>query len=301
MRTRPATKTGKMRQIAAVALSAILVFGLTPGPAFANLSSSGAPDNLASYQPAESKKESAVTVYVMASETSVVKGMDINETTTYTVNEKGLLVSRTATTKQPQLTASVTTDWTYNKNNDAKNVVTSALSSSAKKTLSYTKAGALKADKQELPYSGFRGMSAYKTSYKTKKGKVTLAKRTTDTFGTKTTTTSKFKYKNGRVASIVNTSGTFTGTQEYSYNKKGDLVKTLTFKGAANIPITHKLTYKNGRVVKRVSTVQSDSGTSTVSKFKYKAVKVPKSLVKKVKAQQWALVNGDLNFALGTW
>ena len=90
--------------------------------------------------------------------------------------------------------------------------------------------------------------------------------------------------KKGHISKVV---GTFDYTNEksvvrYSYDSKGNVVKekypSQTF--------THKYTYKDGKVIS-----QYNSDWKTTAKYTYKKCWVPKKYAKRVKKQQWAIIN----------
>ena len=86
------------------------------------------------------------------------------------------------------------------------------------------------------------------------------------------------------------------GDKHFTYDKRKNLLKYADNDGS----FTFKNTYRNGRLVKRTNTRSVGDVTRSVTfKYSYKRVNVQKSLFKKVKAQQWALVNNNLNDALG--
>lgn len=83
---------------------------------------------------------------------------------------------------------------------------------------------------------------------------------------------------------------TKTSVGKYKYDSKGNAMR---LQEDSKEPTVRTFAYKGNRA-KSMSTDGS-------SKYLYtwKKVKVPKSLVGKVKAQQWSLVNRNLNHAFG--
>lgn len=112
----------------------------------------------------------------------------------------------------------------------------------------------------------------------------------------KTSFTIKYTYdKKGHVKKKYHPYPGDITTHYYTYDKKGNLIKDVTKHKEGNLvdEVTYECTYKNGRLVKRTETW--GDGESTTQIFTYKKIKVPKKLVKTVKAQQWSFLNFDLN------
>ena len=104
-----------------------------------------------------------------------------------------------------------------------------------------------------------------------------------ETNATKETYT--FTYKNGRVASRT----VYGTTAEYTYDAKGNL---------NNIGGSQ---YKNTYNAKNqlTKTTLSEEGYTYKKTYTYKAITVNASDADKVEAQQWAIINNNLNFAFG--
>ena len=77
--------------------------------------------------------------------------------------------------------------------------------------------------------------------------------------------------------------------EQFAYDKKGNLTRVTR----GSYGETYSNFYKGNKLVKRTR----DGGYKSV--YKYRAIRVPRKLQKKIKAQQWALLNNNNNFALG--
>ena len=93
----------------------------------------------------------------------------------------------------------------------------------------------------------------------------------------------------------------------YKYDKKGNLKSSTTKDPSdprAGGTVYYKNTYKKGRLVKIVTKSRSDvTGkweTSPPLIYTYKKIKVPKKMVPQIKKQQWAILNWNQNAALGS-
>ena len=98
----------------------------------------------------------------------------------------------------------------------------------------------------------------------------------------------------------------FTAYFTYKYDKKGNLKSTtakdpdnLTGRGADR----YKNTYKKGRLVKVVMKTKYPNASKwekyQPTVYTYKKIKVSKKMIPQIKKQQWALLNNNLNAALG--
>jgi len=99
--------------------------------------------------------------------------------------------------------------------------------------------------------------------------------------------TIKFTYdKNRRVKTISSNGSKYT----FKNDKYGNVKKVLGSNGFKLISC--KNTYKGGKLVKRVATRYwgSDDNTKYTYAYRYKKVKVPASLERMVKAQQYAII-----------
>lgn len=284
---------GTVKLFAGFALAVIMACCLAPGLAFA------ADQATASLSVAQVSASTTVdtqaataTVYVVSSSKETNKKAGMSVTTVYSTNENGLLTQEVI----KQTSGDITKTWTY----DAKNRVTKWTASdgysSATKTITVLKNGLPKKDVLKSS-SSYGNWQPFSSTYKTKSGKVVSITRKYK--GGSGTVKYQLKYKGKKLVTVKNLK--YKNETTYAYDKKGNLSKVVTMKGSTKVPIVHKNTYKSGRVTKRVSTVKSGHGSSTITTFSYKKISVPKSMVKKVKAQQWAIVNGNLNFALGSW
>ena len=90
----------------------------------------------------------------------------------------------------------------------------------------------------------------------------------------------------------VQMTNTMTGTWKLTYDKKGNLTRYEDDNGVT----TFANTYKSGRLTKRVTTYYD--GTKVTETYQYKKMSVKKNLVSSVKAQQWSLLNMNLNLAI---
>lgn len=138
------------------------------------------------------------------------------------------------------------------------------------------------------------GWAAYSDAFTYKSGKVAAIK----TVGNGTTEEKKFAYKNGRVVSMksrtkgsgIPSSLADWRTTKYSYDKKGNLAgMDATYSSKGLLTKRYKSTYKDS----------SPTGSETTITYKYKAIKVNSKLASQIKEQQWALLNDNINFALG--
>jgi hypothetical protein len=126
----------------------------------------------------------------------------------------------------------------------------------------------------------------YKGTYKSGKLKKVVCTTALDA-GDQTSTTSDeytYTYKNGRVAMRSWSGSAIT----YAYDAKGNLNNI----GGSQ----YKNTYKNKRLTK---TTSSEEGYTFKKTYTYKPIKVKASVADQVEAQQWALINNNLNFAFG--
>ncbi len=119
----------------------------------------------------------------------------------------------------------------------------------------------------------------YKIKKRDKKGRVkTIKEYVTGTNTVEDTYTLAYN-KKGHISKVKSS----YGTTKYKYDKKGNLTSDM-FENYKNI-------YKKGLLIKKTS------GTNQVV-YTYKRIKLSAKQAKKVKKQQWALINSSLNFPL---
>ena len=139
----------------------------------------------------------------------------------------------------------------------------------------YTKKGKFKSAKTK----GYK----YKVT-KRKNGRVQVVKKYESSSKKPFQITTISYNKKGHISKVV---GTFDYTNEksvvrYSYDSKGNVVKEKY----PSQTLTHKYTYKDGKVIS-----QYNSDWKTTAKYTYKKCWVPKKYAKRVKKQQWAIIN----------
>ena len=288
---------GLKGKVAAVALSAVLSVGMAPSFAFAGtLTAGGADMKATSEMQAQAAKK---TVYVLTKITDAQTnrlmdggtGSLYNSTSKVTVkftyNAKGLLAKSKYTRaskvdgKQGSTSKPSVHTWTYNKKNQ---LVSQKVSNG---TIKYTLDSKGRHKKAVAQYA-----YPVTTTYTYKSGKV--SKYTTKLSGQ--TTNVKLAYKGGKPVTIKETTTRGSGnpsswTHEISYDARGNVLLS------AASPNTYN---SKGLLTKRTSSSQNSNGTggSRTITYTYKAVKVSKSLASKITAQQWALLNDDLNLEL---
>lgn len=113
-----------------------------------------------------------------------------------------------------------------------------------------------------------------------------------------------YTYSNGVIKKLVSDQDTDSERiVVYAYDSKKNLIKLQDRGQFSSSNIEYANTYKSGRLSKRVATetisslFEPDREAVTTITYTYKKIKVPASLVSKVKAQQkWVLNgNGELN------
>ena len=205
-----------------------------------------------------------------------------------------------------------TTKYTYNENYLVKkSVKTSNMDGATMNTYAY-KGTTLKSSKQT---SG--DLSVTTTHKANSKGQFTKA-TTAASYpgGAKETKIFTATYKSGKISKIVSentlvtegTTSNTTNTLKYAY-KKGLVASrpwdgyklTYGYDANGNLNDIGGSKYKNKYNAKKQlsKTTMSEEGYSYTKTYTYKAVKVKASVANKVEAQQWAIANSNLNFALG--
>lgn len=99
----------------------------------------------------------------------------------------------------------------------------------------------------------------------------------------------------GLVTKRVTKDANGTSTETNKYDSKGNLKKSATVSDDYKENHTYTNNYKNGRLIKMVDT--SDDSKTTYY-FEYKKMTVSKSLADQIKAQQWSLINVNINNAI---
>ena len=107
------------------------------------------------------------------------------------------------------------------------------------------------------------------------------------------------KFKKGHPTKMTSKHASYDGSSSisapmsYKYDSKGNMTQS---KANTYLPIVYSYTYKNGLVASRT---QGKDGSSAPQYFTWEKISVPASAVKTVKAQQWAIVNNNANYAFG--
>ena len=263
-----------LQQVTAAAISVMLAFALSPADTTAGTTTDDSTTTVVK-----------PTTYVLKSVTSAKSnGFMVNlYKGTFKYNKKQLL-------KQYKPTGSKAMKYTYTTDNRLKTIK----QSKAKTTFTTTAAGVLK----KAVYSTGSGKAA--NTYKRSGSKVKSYKSKQSSGTTKYT----LKYSKGRVVSETIKPGSLKRALTCAYDKRGNLtqwVYTYYFStGSVSITVNIKNKYdKNGNLKKR--TVSSPgSSAKAVYKYTYEKVEVADKAMKKlVDAQQWALANKNLNFAVG--
>ena len=294
----------------AFALSAVLACGMAPSVAFA--------DSLSGAHPA-SAESAAVTTQASAKSMKVITGIRVVNSAGVTVeaydmdyNANGLIKKRTF----PRGDMTDVYTYGYNKRGDVvklKQKGTKKRSSTIKvkrnkagvatKETRTTKSGGGKSDVYKIAYTLKNGrVASYVSRYYTGKG-ASLKKQAANPHEGEIT------YKNGRVvkhkvsqlvkAATTKLAGkTRSITYRYAYDGKGNMKKIVMGEGKSKIKVGFKNTYKKGLLVKRATTRSFNKSYKTTTVYTYETVKVPAKMAKKVKAQQWALLNNNENFVI---
>ena len=171
----------------------------------------------------------------------------------------------------------------------------------SKTVVSTTSHGTLKKAVWTMPNSSTKSITDTFTS---DNGRITSCTETLvpmPNMGDGCTNKSTFTYTDGKISKETLKGTWVNTTYAYKYDKHDNLsaasMKNAYMDKAQVMPI--KNTYdKEGKLKQRSFQDQYSSEPTTLT-YKYKKIAVDKKLAKKVKAQQWALVNGNLNFAIG--
>lgn len=108
-----------------------------------------------------------------------------------------------------------------------------------------------------------------------------------------------YTYKNGKLNVESYSIGSNKGSKTFSYDAKGNLAKMKDSDGST---LVLKNTYDPlGRLQKSAKTGSMGSSAMfpSTTTYKFKTIKVSERMAEKVEAQQWALLNMNINFALG--
>lgn len=262
----------------AAAAALALACGLCPGTASADQLQAG---QVGAQDSALSTQAATKTVYVITSTTETANwGIESKVTSKYTYNKNGLMTKWASTSNMDGKT---TTSYTYNgtvlkgkkkTNGDYTETVTYTANKNGK----ITKA----VDVSLQPYAKIK--RTFTAKYKS--GKVNkISWKTVLNDESPTNDAYTYKYKNGRV--VLRTWD--NSKVAYAYDSKGNLNSIGGSK--------YKNTYNAKKQLTKTS--QSATGYKYSKTYKYKAIKVKASVADKVQAQQWALINKNLNFALG--
>lgn len=267
-----------------VAIAIALAATICPTPARASLQTADATSVTAQSVSPQADK---VTVYVLESTTSANLGGDSGRSGVTKYAYKGGLLKKTSGKSYYEgkdLGLGDSTVRRYDKKNRIVRIDRkSGIEGKSRVTFTYNAKGKLQ--KSKLKDGGFE----YVSTYKYESGRVSVidrkptakCKRMMPYLESRKRT---FSYKNGRpVKETVKNGSSRAYTTRYSYDSHGNLKR----KGESNYYDA------NGRLAKVVD------GSGSVTTYAYRAVKVSRSLAKQVKAQQWALINSNLNLALG--
>lgn len=230
------------------------------------------------------------TVYVLASITENY-GKPKPDTKKFSYSKSGLITKMASTTYQTisGKKSSSTTKWTYGKQDGITKIANS--SGAVKWVYKLNKKG-VQTECTRTMKGGSVDKTVTKAKYKSGKiqSMTITAYYTTGGKQRHSTETQKFAYAKGRLAKLTQKNYSLS----YGYDKQGNLLRKKAKGLSADVFIN---TYDpNGRLVTRA---YKDSGSSTTFTYKYKAITVKSNQAAKVKRQQWALLNENLNFALG--
>ena len=148
------------------------------------------------------------------------------------------------------------------------------------------------------------GDDTFTYTFKYKKGKIVSSKdveKWKDNGGGSRTLNSKYTYKKGHITRSDNVDkegkSSYKSKTIQKLDKKGNVISVNTTQGSKRFGGYYKakIKYKKGRVssMKTVDWIPpyGDNIPKCTKQITYKKIKVKDSLVKKVKAQQWKLVN----------
>lgn len=281
------------KRFLAVVMSAVLAVSLCPGLAIA-LPLTGASADLAG-QPAKTARSTKVT-QAKKTKVYVLVGTGDDETEEYTY-KNGLLVSY----------------GNYNfkyKGINLKSIRSTYGGSSEKLSVKSKKgmpvSASAKYDSSRYEYKFSRNAKGNLTSLKEIYYSKNYSGKTFKKAKKIRTSTTNFKLdKKGRISSSSSTtsyidkSGRWDPPYKYKYDKRGNLTKmTYPYQYSTS---SVKYSYTKGHAKSRTRTYKySDGEKSTyTTTLRFRLVTVPSKNLPVVKAQQWALLNGNLNKAFG--
>jgi len=232
---------------------------------------------VAAATPSKALAESKSSVWVI--DKVVTKYNEGASTDTVGYNAKGLVTSRKSITKGDGYSEKYLETYGYTSKN-AFNKFVVQINGKKQATFTFkTNSKGYTTKSVQKSSSGTKYVSTFKYD---KKGQLKSANTDLSSYGY------KFDSK-GRLSQMTVTADGDKSVFGYKYDSKGIITKSLYNKKTQTI---YKNTYKNGRLAKQVA--KDSEGTAMYTcKFTYKKVKVPKSLVKMVKAQQSNLVNHE--------
>ena len=280
-----------MKRITAAAMTAVLAVSLCPAPALANgaLAATGAKETQ-TVVATQGKKKATKKVYVLK---SFGRTSGFSSDVVYKYKSNGLLEA--STTHSEQDGESYRTKYGYNK----KGYVTSEsifTKDDGETTWKKGETTSITRNAKGLPKKKIvqRGHTVDVTAFTIKSGRV-VAEKTTHKYsnGTSETDTAAYTYDtHGRVKSVDQTKYNQTSRHRYNYyyDKRGNYVKYEREYGTYQLALTYNS--------KKLLTKRDNPDGDVAFTYRYKAMKVPASMVGKVKAQQWSLLNQNLNFVL---
>lgn len=308
------------RKLAASAMSAVLAASLCPGLAMAAPLAGGSIDGGGSTATAldtQGKKSVWVVSSIRYSNPSSSSSSSTSKT--YTYNGKGLLTkayrSYSYRGNNYSSSSSTTNTLKYKGNNLSK--ITTSYWYSGQTSSSKPSVYTFKSKKGHVAQATTKnnsGNNDYKYVYTYKRNAAGGVKSYTTTYysnynndGTYSKKLKKrswanynySKFTKNRPGKMItkskssNGSSTTSAPTTYKYDKKGNLKRQRYGDSSATV---YKYTYNGNRVATRK---YDTSSSGTVFYYTWKKVSVPSSLVNKVKAQQWSIINNNLNFAFG--
>ena len=307
------------RKVVATLSSVALAVSLMPLPAFAGeaLSVGNVAADQSASQQLQPQAAKTKVMYVLTSttqksvqENSPGKKITSLTTTNYSYNKNSLLAASQSKSKSSyagQSPSQPLTKYSYNGLNVRKTVFSAGFTAST--SFSLNKKG--KRTGSETIYTGIssdRETEAYAYDKNRRLSKCTSKLFWTDAFGNSDSETAvyTFKYdKKGRVSKKRVGRTTMT----YTYDANGNIVKTRQLVQNLNTPKNdtrndstkkYRNVYKNGLLVSRSWVDDSLSNSPNYTRtYKYKKVRVKATAAKAIEAQQWSLLNEDLNYVLG--
>ena len=311
-------------RFSAIALSAVLATSLCPSPALAAPLAGGSISADGSGATAELNAQAKKKVWVIASVDYNYSeaASSTSASKLYAYNAKGLLANTVQSikykNKNSNATVSSYTHTTkqalkYQGNNLKK--VTQTYKSTASKTDIAPTVYTFESKKTlplKVTYKYSSGETSMKNVYKytfDESNKVTsftndyYTNRNSDnTYSRKlkkrsTTEYTYSQYKSGHPAKMefsyipIEGESSDSSIVKYKYDVRGNLIRS---KVGSFKPTKYQYTYKGSRVI-----TCKDIGSSLKRNYTWKQISVPAARVAQVKAQQWSIVNNNLNHAFG--